>query len=82
MFFELPDVMRELCEGAFWDLYYEHCTYFSCGSLARLFRATGFEVLDFVEIQAPPSASGLKYWVDAEWAKRFPAEQAWILVKR
>jgi SAM-dependent methyltransferase len=46
VFFELPDVMRELCEGAFWDLYYEHCTYFSCGSLARLFRATGFDVLE------------------------------------
>lgn len=44
LFFELPDVMRELREGAFWDLYYEHCTYFSCGSLARLFRSTGFDV--------------------------------------
>lgn len=44
LFFELPDVMRELKEGAFWDMYYEHCTYFSCGSLARLFRSTGFDV--------------------------------------
>jgi hypothetical protein len=44
VFFELPDVMRELREGAFWDLYYEHCSYFSCGSLARLFRASGFDV--------------------------------------
>jgi SAM-dependent methyltransferase len=44
VFFELPDVMRELKEGAFWDLYYEHCTYFSAGSLARLFRQTHFEV--------------------------------------
>lgn len=44
--FELPDVRRVLDEGAFWDVYYEHCSYFSAGSLARLFRRTGFEVLD------------------------------------
>lgn len=44
LLFEVPDVMRELREGAFWDLYYEHCTYFSCGSLAQLFRSTGFDV--------------------------------------
>jgi SAM-dependent methyltransferase len=44
VFFELPDVGRVLREGAFWDLYYEHCSYFTPGSLARLFRLTGFEV--------------------------------------
>jgi len=42
--FELPDVLRALREGAFWDLYYEHVSYFSPGSLARLFRSTGFDV--------------------------------------
>ena len=46
LFFELPDVLRVLTEGAFWDIYYEHCTYFTCGSLARLFRATKFDVTD------------------------------------
>lgn len=46
VFFELPDVLRVLREAAFWDVYYEHCSYFSPGSLARLFRATGFEVTD------------------------------------
>ncbi len=49
--FEVPDTLRILREGAFWDLYYEHCSYFTPGSLARLFRATGFDVdqlyLDF-----------------------------------
>lgn len=46
VFFEVPDVRRVLREGAFWDIYYEHCSYFSPGSLARLFRAEGFEILE------------------------------------
>lgn len=44
VFFELPDVMRVLREGAFWDIYYEHCSYFTAGSLARLFRSSGFTI--------------------------------------
>jgi len=44
VFFELPDVTRILREPAFWDVYYEHCSYFSPGSLARLFRACHFDV--------------------------------------
>jgi Methyltransferase domain/C-methyltransferase C-terminal domain len=46
LLFELPDAMRVLREGAFWDVYYEHCSYFTTGSLARAFRAAGFDVLD------------------------------------
>jgi len=46
VFFEVPDVTRILREGAFWDIYYEHCSYFSPGSLARLFRASGFDILE------------------------------------
>lgn len=44
VFFEVPDVLRVLREGAFWDLYYEHCSYFSAGSLARAFQRAGFAV--------------------------------------
>jgi SAM-dependent methyltransferase len=44
--FELPDTLRVLEEAAFWDVYYEHCSYFSAGSLARLFERCGFEILD------------------------------------
>jgi hypothetical protein len=45
VFFQVPDVGRILHECAFWDIYYEHCSYFSLGSLARLFRRCGFDVL-------------------------------------
>jgi SAM-dependent methyltransferase len=45
VFFELPDVLRVLREVAFWDIYYEHCSYFTVGSLVRLFQRSGFTVL-------------------------------------
>jgi SAM-dependent methyltransferase len=46
VFFEVPDVLRILREGAFWDVSYERCSYFSHGSLARLIRECGFDLLD------------------------------------
>ena len=39
--FEVPDTLRVLRETAFWDLFYEHCSYFTPGSLARAFRRAG-----------------------------------------
>ena len=48
VFFEVPDMARVLRERAFWDVYYEHCTYLTAGSLARLFRSTGFEIVELV----------------------------------
>ena len=51
-------------------------------SWLRLLRTVGFDVVDYFEIQAPESADGTAFWVGADWARRFPAEQAWILAKR
>jgi len=74
VFFEVPDISRVLREQAFWDIYYEHCSYFSLGSLARVFRMTGFEVLDLAKdfddqyllIEARPG--------DGSSGKSFPQE--------
>lgn len=46
LFFQVPELTRILDELAFWDIYYEHCSYFAPASLARLFYKTGFEVRD------------------------------------
>lgn len=45
-FFEVPCIVRILDIQAFWDIFYEHCSYLSPGSMARLFRRNGLEVLD------------------------------------
>src|SRR5262249_31624361 len=45
IFIQVPDVRRILSEAAFWDVYYEHCSYFSPTSLRRLLADAGFEVL-------------------------------------
>ena len=72
--FELPAAERILEEPAFWDVYYEHCSYFTLGSLARLFRACDFDLLDlykdyddqYLIIEARPGAR--------PGGARFPAE--------
>lgn len=42
----MPDATRVLNIRAFWDIYYEHCAYFTLGALARSFRGAGFDVTD------------------------------------
>lgn len=62
VFFEVPDMWRILREAAFWQIYYEHCSYPTAGATARLFRRADFEVLDlrldyddqYVLIEAKP----------------------------
>jgi SAM-dependent methyltransferase len=46
VFFQVPDLTRLLADNAFWDVYYEHCSYFTEQSLAQLFQRAGFTVLD------------------------------------
>ena len=41
--FEVPDAGRIMAEGAFWDVYYEHCSYFTETTLGTAFRAAGLE---------------------------------------
>jgi C-methyltransferase C-terminal domain len=61
----IPEVTRILNLRAFWDIYYEHCSYWSPGSLARAFRIAGFDPIkvwtdyadQYVLIAAKPSAS-------------------------
>lgn len=66
VFFQIPEALRILRECAFEDVYYEHCAYFTPGSLARLFRRVGFDVLDlqteyagqYLTIEAKPREAG------------------------
>jgi len=63
VFFQIPEAGRVLKDLGFWDVYYEHCSYFSPESLEYLFRRAGFEVLEiateyddqYLMIEAKPS---------------------------
>lgn len=44
LYFMVPEATRILEHCAFEDIYYEHCSYFTPGSLARLFRNAGFTI--------------------------------------
>jgi hypothetical protein len=46
VFFQVPEAKLILDQLGFWDIYYEHCSYFTTGSLRRLFESCGFDVLD------------------------------------
>jgi SAM-dependent methyltransferase len=41
---EVPDATRILDEGAFWDVYYEHCAYLTPETVGEMFESCGFEV--------------------------------------
>lgn len=63
IFFQIPEAGRVLKDLGFWDVYYEHCSYFSPVSLEYLFRRAGFEVLEiateyddqYLTIEAKPA---------------------------
>ena len=72
--FETPDFKRVLKEAAFWDIYYEHCSYFSPGTHARLFRENEFDVTElalaydgqYIIQYARPSASNTRAYLPLE----------------
>jgi SAM-dependent methyltransferase len=50
VFFEVPDVDRILNNFAFWDIYYEHCSYFSTRSFSTLFNLNKLNVLNIKKV--------------------------------
>ena len=56
----------------------------SHGEWIRRLRASGFEIEDLIEIQAPDDATTPEYYdfVTADWARRWPAEDIWVAYKR
>lgn len=44
VFFQIPNASYVLRDVAFWDVYYEHCSYFSRASLATLFMRNNFVI--------------------------------------
>lgn len=83
VFFQVPEIQRILRELAFWDIYYEHCSYFSAASIKRLFRSSGFKVIDvwsgfddqYLMIEASPRNTGLlepPYDLTEDLAELFP----------
>jgi SAM-dependent methyltransferase len=53
------------------------------GEWIRLLRATGFEVLQLIELQAPPEATMHSYYdfITADWARSWPCEDLWVAQK-
>jgi SAM-dependent methyltransferase len=49
VFFEVPNGLYTLRDGGIWDIIYEHCSYFTPSSLARLFYETGFDPIGVQE---------------------------------
>lgn len=62
IFFEVPNVAYTIHDMGIWDIIYEHCSYFSAGSLDYLFQTSGFRTCDlrtefggqFLAIEAQP----------------------------
>jgi hypothetical protein len=74
----VPNVLYTLRDLGIWDIIYEHCSYFSPTSLARVFTETGFKILQLYEtyegqflcIEALPSDNSVQSrddtWGDLE----------------
>jgi SAM-dependent methyltransferase len=60
VFFEMPNVTWILRNLTFWDIFYEHCSYFSPASLFWLFIERGFE-----GVQVREAFGGQYLWLEA-----------------
>lgn len=81
IFFQVPDMIRILKDLAFWDIYYEHCSYFSPGSFAQLFRNNGFEVIDmWIDYDDQYIMLGAKLG-DGGKVNSFPVEEDMVQLK-
>ncbi len=79
--FEVPDTLRVLRECAFWDMYFEHCSYFVPETLQGTFERAGFEMIDlyrefddqYLVVDVKPSAPkrSPKTWDGAAEVERF-----------
>jgi SAM-dependent methyltransferase len=66
LLFEVPNAMYTFSNLFLWDIIYEHCSYFTPQSLARLFTSSGLEVSEIAEefdgqylaVHATPGNSG------------------------
>ena len=71
---EVPNSYLILRELSIWDVIYEHCTYFTQGTLARLFASCGFDVTgswetyarQFIAIDAKPARGEGRVRVDLD----------------
>ena len=52
------------------------------GDWIRLFRKSGFEVEDLIELRPAPDATTRYEWASVEWARRWPIEEVWKVRKR
>ncbi len=90
VFFQIPNAAYVLDDVAFWDIYYEHCSYFTKSSLAYLFEHSGFKVLDlwtdyddqYLMISAQPttSSSSVANLQAADKEETFASVQAFTAV--
>jgi hypothetical protein len=68
----VPNAEPLLRRGQFWDFYYEHCNYFTPGTLARMFRRCGLDVTllrpvydgQYLLIEARPGRGARRFAVD------------------
>jgi len=52
------------------------------GELIRLFRATGFEVEDLIEVRPPEGSTTRHPLATLEWSRRWPCEEVWKVRKQ